>query len=118
MEKIKIAFDNQELTATLTDNSSAQALVEKLKQESLTIKMKDYANMEKVGPLGFSLPRNDKKLTTAAGDIILYQGDKLVIYYGKNSWSFTSLGKVDIAKPKELKKILGKGNITVTLSLA
>lgn len=79
--------------------------------------MNYYANFEKVGSLGFSLPRNGEQITTEAGDIILYQGSQLVIYYDTNNWNFTKLGHIDDINQEELKNILGKGNVTVTLSL-
>ena len=111
---IQITSDSgkSELTATLADNSSARAFYELLRHAPLTIKMNDYGNFEKVGPLGTSLPRNDTQITTSAGDIILYQGNQITIYYDTNSWSFTSLGKVDGVTQAELKKILGKGDVT------
>lgn len=73
--------------------------------------------MEKVGPLGTSLPRNDRQTTTGPGDLILYQGKYLVIYYAANSWSLTRLGKIDSVSGSELKAALGEGDVTVTLSL-
>ena len=79
--------------------------------------MSDYANFEKVGPLGFSLPRNDKSITTTPGDIILYQGNQITIYYDTNTWNFTKLGKIENLTQKELKEILGNGDVTVTFSL-
>ncbi len=105
-------------TATLVDNSSAEALKALLAKGDITVKMEDYANMEKVGPLGTSLPRNDKQITTGPGDIILYQGKYLVIYYATNSWSLTRLGKINNVSGSELKSALGKGDVTVTLSLS
>ena len=104
-------------TATLVDNSSTQALKEQLAKGNITVEMEDYANMEKVGSLGIRLPRNDKQTTTGPGDIILYQGHNLVIYYDTNSWSFTRLGKIDNASQADLKAALGKGDVKVTLSL-
>lgn len=104
-------------TATLVDNSSTQALKEQLAKGDITVEMEDYANMEKVGSLGIRLPRNDKQTTTGPGDIILYQGHNLVIYYDTNSWSFTRLGKINNASQTDLKAALGKGDVTVTLSL-
>ena len=71
---LKIIVGNQTLTATLVDNSSTRALKEILAERDVTIQMEDYANMEKVGPFGFNLPRNDERITTTAGDLILYQG--------------------------------------------
>ena len=79
--------------------------------------MSDYANFEKVGSLGFSLPRNDKDITTMPGDIILYQGNQITIYYDTNTWNFTKLGKIENITQKELKEILGDGDVTVTFSL-
>ena len=104
-------------TATLVDNSSTQALKEQLAKGDITVEMEDYANMEKVGSLGIRLPRNDKQTTTGPGDIILYQGHNLVIYYDTNSWSFTRLGKINNASQADLKATLGRGDVTVTLSL-
>ena len=105
------------LAATLVDNSSAMAFYELLEKGPVTIKMTDYGNFEKVGPLGTKLPRNDTQITTQAGDIILYQGNQITIYYDTNSWNFTRLGKVDGVTQAELKKILGKGNVTAVFSV-
>lgn len=105
------------LTAELADNSSADALNEMLSEGSVTIEMSDYANFEKVGELGKSLPRNDEQITTEAGDLILYQGKSFVIYYDTNSWSLTRLGKIKDVSADELRDILGDGDVTVTLSL-
>lgn len=115
--KLYIKVNNRILTATLENNSSASALIKKLKEQDITINMEDYANFEKVGSLGFNLARNDKQITTEPGDLILYQGNQFVIYYDTNSWTFTKLGHIDNINQEELKQILGKDNVTVTLSL-
>ena len=117
--KIEITSDSgsHTLTATLTDNSSARAFYELLQKGSITVAMHDYGNFEKVGSLPSSLPRNDTQITTEPGDIILYQGNQITFYYDTNSWNFTRLGKVDGVTKSELKKILGKGNVTVVLSI-
>ena len=116
---IQITSDsgNHSLAATLADNSSAMAFYELLEKGPVTIKMTDYGNFEKVGPLGTKLPRNDTQITTQAGDIILYQGNQITIYYDTNSWNFTRLGKVDGVTQAELKNILGKGNVTAVFSV-
>ncbi len=116
-DSMKITIGDTVLTAELTDNSSVDALKELLAGGPLTINMSDYANMEKVGPIGSSLPRNDEQITTGAGDIILYQGNSLVIYYDRNSWNFTRIGKINGVSQDELKEILGDGEVTVTFSL-
>jgi hypothetical protein len=115
--KMKLQIGNNEFTTTLADNSSADALLEMLAEGPITIDMRDYGNMEKVGRFETGLPRNDEQITTAPGDLILYQGNAFVIYYAPNSWNFTRLGKIDDVTAADLKAALGSGNITVTLSL-
>jgi len=116
-QEIKLIVNDYELAATLNDNSSSKALVEELRKGSITIEMSDYANMEKVGDLGISLPKNDKEISTSAGDLILYQGNNFVIYYDTNRWILTKLGKINNVSSQELKSILGQGDITVQISL-
>ena len=121
MDKLYITIDGgQTLTATLSDNSSVQALIEALKQAPITYEAHDYGNFEKVGPLGQSFPENNENITTEPGDIILYQGSNLCLYYDTNTWTFTRIGKIEGKTKDELKQILkaGQGNITVTLSLS
>ena len=115
--KINIKVNDKILTATLSDNSSSKALIEKLKENEITIDMHDYSNFEKVGSLGFNLPSNDEQISTDYGDLILYQGNQFVIYYDKNNWKFTRLGKIDDISQDELKEILGDENVTVTIYL-
>lgn len=114
---MKITIGNTVFTASLADNSSAQALKELLANGPLTIDMSDYGDMEKVGSIGTSLPRNDEQIMTGAGDIILYQGNSLVIYYDTNSWNFTRIGKMEDVTKEELLEAFGAGNVTVTFSL-
>lgn len=105
------------LTATLVDNSSTKALLKMLESGPVTINMHDYANMEKVGNLPETLPRNDTYFTTQPGDLVLYLGNQFVIYYDNNSYNFTRLGKLNgNYTGAALKSILGDGNVTVTLS--
>ena len=114
---IKITAGDTSFTATLADNSSANALWEYLAGGDVRIDMEDYAGMEKVGPLGITLPRNDSSIHTGPGDLILYQGNQFVIYYGTNSWSLTRLGKIENVSGEELLAALGRGGISVTLSV-
>lgn len=114
---MKITAGDTTFTVTLADNSSVDALKELLAQGPLTIDMSDYGNMEKVGSIGTSLPRNDEQITTRAGDVILYQGDSLVIYYDTNSWNFTRIGKIDGVTKEELLDAFGSGSVTVTFTL-
>lgn len=115
---IKIEVNGTTLTATLKDNVSTRALVNLLKGGPLTINMNDYAKMEKVGSIGTTLPQCDERLTTQPGDLILYLGQYFVIYYGPNTYKLTPLGKIDNTSGDELIRILGNGDVTVTLSLS
>lgn len=103
--------------ANLEDNSSAKALIEKLNSGPITVDMHDYGNFEKVGSLPWELPRNDESITTVPGDIILYQGNQITIYYDENSWSFTRLAKIENTSKEELLAALGDGDVSVSLYL-
>ena len=98
------------------DNSSAEALIEKLCDGEVTLELSDYGGFEKVGDLPWALTTNDTEITTTAGDVILYQGDKLTIYYDVNTWNFTKLGHIDATK-EQLLEAFGSGDVTVTLGL-
>ena len=104
------------LAVKAENNSSSEALLQLLKAGDITISMHDYGNFEKVGPLGISIPRNDEDITTTPGDVILYQGNQVTVYYDENRWDFTKLGHIDIDQD-ELKSILGSGDVTVVLSV-
>ena len=115
--KLKIHVNDTAFTATFEENSSAKAFAEFLAQGDLTLDMHDYGSFEKVADLPRSFPRNDKQIDTDAGDIILYQGNSITIYYDKNSWNFTRLARIDNVNKKRLKEILGKGNVKATFSV-
>lgn len=112
-----ISANGTTFTAKMADNSSANALLDLLKNGDITVNAHDYGNFEKVGDLPQSLPRNDEQITTSAGDLILYQGDQFVFYYDTNSWNFTRLGKVEGVTTSQLKEIFGNGNVDLRLSL-
>lgn len=115
--KLRIQVGDTVFTATLAENSSVDALKELMADGALTLNMSDYADMEKGADLGVTLPQNNERMNTQAGDIILYQGRTFVIYYDTNSWSLTPIGKMDNVNAKELRETLGTGDVTVTLSL-
>ena len=112
---LNITAGDYELSATFADNSSAEEFRELLAQGPVTVEMEDYGGFEKVGPLGTTLTRNDEQITTEPGDVILYQGNQITIYYGTNTWSFTRLARID--DPAGLWEKLGDGVVTVTFSL-
>ena len=99
------------------DNSSAEDFIALLREGDITIEMEDYGGFEKVGSLGRSLSTNDRRITTEPGDVILYQGNSVTIYYDTNTWSFTLLGRIQGLSQEDLKEILGSGSVSVTFSL-
>ena len=98
------------------ENESVAALRELVKDKPLTVQMSMYGGFEQVGSLGTSLPRNDSQTTTAAGDIVLYSGNQIVVFYGSNSWAYTRLGHVTDKTAAEMTELLGNGNVTITIS--
>lgn len=116
--KIKITVGNTTLTAIPEKNSSAEAFITLLQEGPITVQMSDYAGMEKVGPLGTNLPRNDAQISVGAGDVILYQGNQITIYYGTNSWRFTKLAVIQDVTKESLLDILGSEDVDVTFSIA
>ena len=118
-QKLYITIDGVTKSATLVINSSTEALVAQLQQGDIIYQAHDYGNFEKVGSLGYTFPQNNEQITTEPGDLILYQGNNLCIYYDTNSWNFTRIGKIDNASQDEVKSFVhaGGGDVTVTLSL-
>lgn len=114
--KMNIQVNGETFLVTLEHNKAVDELAALLKQGSITLHLNDYAGFEKVGPLGYSLSANDKQTTTQAGDIVLYQGNQIVIFYGSNAWSYTRLGRVDDLTG--WKEALGRKDVQVTLTLA
>ena len=112
---LHITVGDHELTATFADNSSAEEFRELLAQGPVTVEMEDYGGFEKVGPLGTTLTRNDTQIITEPGDVILYQGNQITIYYDTNTWSFTRLARIN--DPTGLREKLGDGAVSVTFSL-
>ncbi len=115
VKTIKIIVNNNELIVNLEDNLSAQALVEKLESGDITVEAHDFGNFEKVGDLGFNITRSDKYIKTGPGDVILYNGNQICLYYDENTWNFTRIGKIDISQ-EELKNILGEGDVTFIIT--
>lgn len=104
------------VTVAWEDNASVEAL-KALAAEELTIDMSMYGGFEQVGSIGQSLPRDDQQTTTASGDIVLYSGNQLVVFYGSNSWAYTRLGYITDQTPEQMKALLGNGDVTITLSV-
>ena len=99
------------------ENDSVEALAALCEETPLVIEMSMYGGFEQVGPIGASLPRSDVQTTTAAGDIVLYAGDQIVVFYGSNSWAYTRLGHITDKSAAALAELLGYGDVRLTLSI-
>jgi hypothetical protein len=118
-QKMYITIGERTESVTLADNSATQALVKKLQQASVAVTLNSYGDFEIWGALGFTLPTSNEQINAQPGDVILYGGRNICIFYGTNSWSYTRLGKIDNLSASELRAFLkaGESNIGVTLSL-
>ena len=114
--KMNVQIGDRTFAATLEDNDAVREFVDLMKDSPVTIAMRDYSGFEKVGPLGKRLSADDRQTTTAAGDIVLYNGDQIVLFYGSNSWSYTRIGRIDDLTG--WADALGSGDITAVFTLA
>lgn len=116
--KLNITIDGKTLPVILVENEATRTLVAALQESPITYEADDYGGFEKVGALGRSLPTSNQQITTEAGDVILYSGNQIVLFYGSNTWSYTRLGRIQYTTLDELKSFLkaGQGRISVTLS--
>lgn len=116
-EKMVLTINEEVVSVEWEDNESVEALMEIVSTEPLSIQMSMYGGFEQVGSIGTSLPRNDVQTTTRAGDIVLYSGNQIVIFYGSNSWTYTRLGKVTDKTNAEMMDLLGNGDVIITISM-
>jgi flavodoxin len=114
--ELKMTVNGSPVAVEWEDNESVKALKEAVKESPLTIDMSMYGGFEQVGSLGMTLPRNDVSITTASGDVVLYSGNQLVVFYGSNTWAYTRLGKITDKSESELTELLSNGNVKVEVS--
>lgn len=113
---LKMKISDNEVEVIWEDNESVDALKQLVKDEALIVEMSMYGGFEQVGSLGNSLPRNDTQTVTEAGDIVLYSGNQIVVFYGSNCWAYTRLGHIADKNKKELTELLGNGDVIIELS--
>ncbi len=111
-----LKIDGVTVPVTWEENDAVAALREAVQKEPLDIQMTMYGGFEQVGQLGFSLPAEDEPTDTEAGDIVLYTGNMIVIFYGTNSWDYTRLGHVDNRTEQEMQELLANGNVRLTVA--
>ena len=112
---LQMKIGDTEVSVAWEENESVEALKELCREEPLTISMSMYGGFEQVGSIGQSLPRNDRQTTTQAGDIVLYSGNQIVVFYGSNSWAYTRLGHIADKSAQEMAELLGGGDVTITI---
>ncbi|MBQ6629095.1 MAG: hypothetical protein IJH65_09795 [Methanobrevibacter sp.] len=114
---VKVKINDEVFDVKLENNSATHEMIKELKKGNVTVNASEYGGFEKVGDLGFSLPTSDENMGTNPGDLVLYQGDKISLFYGSHSWSYTKLGKIDNVDSNKLKEVLGSGDVTLEFSL-
>ena len=112
---MQMKIDDTLVTVAWEENESVDALLALAERDPLTIQMSMYGGFEQVGSIGQRLPRNDEQTTTSAGDIVLYSGNQIVVFYGSNSWAYTRLGRITDKTADEMAALLGNGNVTITI---
>ena len=113
---LQMTIDDTPVSVDWQDNESVQALKEFCSNQPLIIQMSMYGGFEQVGSIGTDLPQNDVSTTTSSGDIVLYSGNQMVVFYGSNTWAYTRLGHITDKTQAELTELLSNGNVTITLS--
>ena len=118
-QKMYITIGEETHTVTMEDNVGTRALIAALQTENIVYIAHDYGNFEKVGYIGQSFPTDNHQITTSAGDLVLYGGDNICIFYGSNSWSYTRIGKLDGLSADEVRRFVkaGEGEVNIRLSL-
>lgn len=114
---MEMRIDGESVAVVWEENESVAAIKELLGEGPMSIQMSMYGGFEQVGSFGTKLPRNDKQTITQAGDIVLYSGSQIVVFYGSNSWPYTRLGKITEKTDGELERLLGGSDVTITLEL-
>ena len=115
-ETMRMRIGETDVEVVWEDNETVSALKE-LARDGLRVQMSMYGGFEQVGSLETSLPRSDVQTTTKTGDIVLYSGNQIVVFYGSNSWAYTWLGRIINMSAEDLTKLLAYGNVVITLSL-
>ena len=116
-ENMKLYFNDIEIPVIWEDNQTVHELMKEAGNGDIIVQMSMYSDNEQFGPLGKKYTRDDKQTTTHNGDIVLYSGDKIVVFYGSNSWAYTRIGKMNIPE-SDVTELLSNGDITLKITIA
>ena len=114
---MKMTIGDTEVNVSWENNDSVRALMDLCREKPLAVEMSMYGGFEQVGSLGRRLPSNDTYTTTASGDIVLYSGNQIVVFYGSNSWDYTRLGRITDRDQAGMRDLLSGGDVTITISM-
>ena len=115
-EMLQMTIGETPVEVDWQENSAVEALKDLCRENPLQIQMSMYGGFEQVGSIGQSLPTEDQQTTTRSGDIVLYSGSQIVVFYGSNSWAYTRLGHISDKTDQDMKELLGNGDVTITFS--
>ena len=113
--KMNLYINETNIPVTWEDNDTVKEIRKETLRGDIVVSMSMYSDFEQVGPLGKTYTRNDLQTTTHNGDIVLYSGNQIVVFYGSNTWAYTRLGKM-IFSEEEIIKLLSKGNVILRIS--
>lgn len=113
---LRISVNDAFFEAELADTAAARELSDTLRGGPMAVRLHEYGGFEKVGPLPVALTAQDVQVETRPGDIMLYQGNQMAVFYGSNKWAYTPLAHID-ATAGELAGAFGEADADVTLSV-
>ncbi len=114
-ETLVLRANGNVLNMSWESNSAADELIAYVREESIVVEAIRYSGFEQVGSLPQYFSRKDVQITTQPGDIVLYSGNQLVIFFGSNTWSYTMLGHIEGLSEQELSALLGPDSVTVEI---
>lgn len=114
-EKLVLNVNGNELNVSWENNSTVGELIAYVQKESIVVEATRYGGFEQVGSLPRPFSRNDVQITTKPGDIVLYSGNQLVMFFDSNTWSYTRLGHIEGLSEQELSELLGAASVTIEI---
>ena len=112
---MKLYINDTEVPVVWENNAAVEALAADAGKGDIVVNMSMYGGNEQFGPLGKSYPASNRQVTTSNGDIVLFNNDQIVVFYGSNTWSYTKLGKMALPED-EVTELLSNGDITLRLT--
>lgn len=85
-------------------------------EEAIVVNSTCYGGFEQVGSLPQDFARDDVQMITDPGDLVLYSGNQLVVFFGSNSWSYTKLGHIHLSV-EELAELLDRDAVVLEIKL-